>query len=707
MRIKKIVLKNYRLYFGENCIEFEKPEHMHNVWLIAGQNGFGKTTFLHSLLWCLYGRMISDVDEVVKKEISAQGGYSQLLENNLNNTCLSEVHKIDKKRVSEIKRNGYSSEGGERESSEYYVLIEFEEVNIPSIPCNSLTVIRKYDYILSKESLEIFIDGKLNELSGEIGGDVFINDFVLNKDVARFFFFDSERIVSLAETNTLDYKRKLCSAYNEVLGVKKYEDLKKNLENLRLKFRRQSHDIAEKERLDSLVNKEQQLLEKQRQLELSVQELENNLNRQKELNDNFQVQLLREGSGVSIDELKRLEALKETSKRKDIEYKQMLKKFLDFAPFAIAGNVFDMTVKQVKNDFLITKTMNNIQNQNILVDSIFSDVCTSVNTSNIGNLDREELIKTLEGIFQQYRKVEVEGGDKLVNISSENYNDFIEVYNSLTTTYKVEFERLADDYRKNKQVLERTARRISSANSKENDSAVKAIREKKNQVEKEIISLEHNIRELFEARGECIKELSSIKKQITELSKKICIDDSNVMKDRLAGQLIGELDCFLDSLKREKKISLESRIRKTLNSLMHKSDFVGDVRVDVIDEGIDINLFSPAGSLIKKETLSKGEQQLYATSILKSLVDESGIDFPVFIDSPLQKFDKTHSNKIITEFYPSISKQVVLFPLLHKELTSQELSLMSPIICSSYIIKNDDMKSYFEKVDTDRIMEIY
>ena len=99
-------------------------------------------------------------------------------------------------------------------------------------------------------------------------------------------------------------------------------------------------------------------------------------------------------------------------------------------------------------------------------------------------------------------------------------------------------------------------------------------------------------------------------------------------------------------------------------------------------------------TLIKKESLSKGEQQLYATSLLKALVEESGIQFPVFIDSPLQKFDKNHANKIITEFYPSISKQVILFPLLHKELTKSELETMKPYINSVFLIKNENSYSY-------------
>ena len=105
---------------------------------------------------------------------------------------------------------------------------------------------------------------------------------------------------------------------------------------------------------------------------------------------------------------------------------------------------------------------------------------------------------------------------------------------------------------------------------------------------------------------------------------------------------------------------------------MHKEDFIGKVEVVINGEIMDIELYSPDEKIINKDSLSKGEQQLYATSILKALVDESGIQFPVFIDSPLQKFDKSHATKIITEFYPQISKQVVLLPLLYKELTAKE-----------------------------------
>lgn len=182
------------------------------------------------------------------------------------------------------------------------------------------------------------------------------------------------------------------------------------------------------------------------------------------------------------------------------------------------------------------------------------------------------------------------------------------------------------------------------------------------------------------------------------LSKKVSLDDSDAKKDKVAEQLISELSVFLISLKQEKKYSLERRIRTTLNTLMHKEDFIGRVEVVVDGEDMDIVLYTVNDEIINKDSLSKGEQQLYATSILKALVDESGIQFPVFIDSPLQKFDKSHATKIITEFYPSISKQVVLFPLLYKELTSDEYEVMKPLVKATYLINNEVTHSTFKQV---------
>ena len=696
MIIKSITLGNYRLYEGKNIINFKQDDDK-PIFLISGENGFGKTTFLHSLIWCLYGRLITEVEAEVRKDI-ANSGYNTFLRNNLNNNVRAKLDALDNSKKDAIKRRGYSSDNEDlKRITTYYVAIEFENVVIPSLPCTSLKVIRSYDMVTEKENVDILIDGVRNELTATIGSEVFINDFILNKDIARFFFFDSEQIVALAETNTSTEKRRLCSAYNEVLGVRKYEDLKKNLENVRLRFRKKSSDVASREKLVSMLNKQEELEKQVGDKRQALSNLESELLQLRSEDEAIQLQLMREGNDATSTEIARIEKLIETTKQKDEEYKHQLRQFIEYAPFAITGKLFKDTRDQIEYDFKLREAKNDQLSRNLVVSQITSDLMLMFEHSTISSPEKTELIIQVQNVLEKY-KHEVSDENVLLSVSEQDYEEFLSIYNNLTTTYKSEFEHLAEDYKKNKLVLERNSRRLSNIQSKEKDELIKTIRAKKNQIEKAIVQKDAEIRQMHESIGEMSQELATISRQVSELSKKVSLDDSDAKKDAVAEKLIDELSTFLVSLKQEKKYSLERRIKTTLNTLMHKEDFIGRVEVVIDGEDMDINLYSVDGKVINKDALSKGEQQLYATSILKALVDESGIQFPVFIDSPLQKFDKSHATKIITEFYPQISRQVVLFPLLYKELTADEYNVMKPLVKATYLIKNDVTHSFFEEV---------
>jgi len=703
MIIKSITLGNYRLYEGKNIIKFKQDDDK-PIFLISGENGFGKTTFLHSLIWCLYGRLITEVEAEVRRDI-ANSGYNAFLRNNLNNNVRAKLEVLDASKKDAIKRRGYSSDNEDlKRLTTYYVAIEFEDVVIPSLPCTSLKVVRSYDMVTEKENVDILIDGVKNELTATIGSEVFINDFILNKDIARFFFFDSEQIVALAETNTSTEKRRLCSAYNEVLGVRKYEDLKKNLENVRLRFRKKSSDVASREKLVSMLNKQEDLENQVADKRLTLANLESELLQLRGEDEAFQLQLMREGNDATSTEIARIEKLIETTKQKDEEYKHQLRQFIDYAPFAITGKLFKDTRDQIEYDFKLREAKNDQLSRNLVVSQITSDLMLMFEHSTISTPEKSELILQVQDVLEKY-KHEVTDENVLLSISEQDFEEFLAIYNNLTTTYKSEFEHLAEDYRKNKLVLERNSRRLSNIQSKEKDELIKTIRAQKNEIEKSIAKKDAEIRQMHESIGEMSQELATISKQVSELSKKVSLDDNDAKKDAVAEQLIDELSTFLISLKQEKKYSLERRIKTTLNTLMHKEDFIGKVEVVIDGEDMDINLYSVDGKVINKDSLSKGEQQLYATSILKALVDESGIQFPVFIDSPLQKFDKSHATKIITEFYPQISKQVVLFPLLYKELTAEEYNVMKPLVKSTYLIKNDVTHSFFEEVPVNEFIK--
>lgn len=159
MKIGKITLTNYRLYKGVNTISFNNVDGR-NVVLISGQNGFGKTTFLQSLTWCLYGKQIASIDDIAKKDINAYG-YLGLLKSNLNRTRLAAIERIDSVTIAKIRKSGYSKDLAYlKDHSIYSVRLEFINVSIPSIQCRSLSVKRSFDYITEKEYVEILIDGQ-------------------------------------------------------------------------------------------------------------------------------------------------------------------------------------------------------------------------------------------------------------------------------------------------------------------------------------------------------------------------------------------------------------------------------------------------------------------------------------------------------------------------------------------------------------------
>lgn len=702
MIIKSITLNNYRLYEGNNTIVFNNQDDK-NICLISGENGFGKTTFLHSLIWCLYGRLMTEVEAEVRKDIT-NNGYNSFLRGNLNNNARTRFETMSENDKEQIKRRGYTPENEHLKSmTTYFVAIDFADVVIPSLPCTSLKVIRSYDMVTEKEAVDILIDGIKNELTAEIGSEVFINDFILNKDIARFFFFDSEQIVALAETNTSAERKRLCSAYNEVLGVRKYEELKRNLENVRLRFRKKSSDVESRERLLALLERQSNIENEIEYVKQRTSDYEKELASLRSEDEAIQLQLMREGNNATTLEIQRVESVIVSAKQKDEEYKKQLKTFIDYAPFAISGKLFKATRDQLEHDFKLNEDKNLQLNKNLVVSDITSDLLLMLSKITLPQETSLTLQKEIQSILDKY-KGDVSGEEPLLLLQEQDFEEFIAVYNNVTTTYKAEFEHLADDYRKNKQILERNSRRLSNINNKESDELIKKIRCKKNDIEKLISEKDKEIRLAHESLGTLTQEMATVSKLVSELSKKVSLDDSDAKKDKVAEQLIIELSTFLVSLKQEKKFSLERRIKGVLNNLMHKEDFIGKVEVIINGEDMDIELYTVDEKLINKDSLSKGEQQLYATSILKALVDESGIQFPVFIDSPLQKFDKSHATKIITEFYPQISKQVVLFPLLYKELTADEYEVMKPLVNATYLIKNDTTHSYFENVEIDNFI---
>ena len=467
-------------------------------------------------------------------------------------------------------------------------------------------------------------------------------------------------------------------------------------------------DIVDKNKLDKLIKESEEL----QKLISHLIEKQNNIDEEilnkRQMSDQYQEKLIREGNSISISELNGLKELRDTLKAKDSQIKNDLKELLELAPFAISGIKLLETANQVDYESKYLQKDQNLSLINEKLQEIKKELSKQISKTNLSKETKKEFSDIVAKSFKQQsiqEELKDGNGKIIIDFSEEEENEFKTIYDNIRYSFSQVFRQLVKDEKNNKLFLNKTIRKISQAESNDDDLLIKELRLEKAKIEKQIADLEKESRKTSENIGAYQKELSIKTKLVTELSKKVSLDNIDKQKDELAERLIIELNDFLTKLKSEKKISLEHKIRFELNKLMHKVDFVNKVKVDISEDLIEIHLYGKDNQEINKDILSKGEQQLYATAILKVLVDESEIKFPVFIDSPLQKFDKIHSKRIITEFYPNVSEQVILFLLLEKELSKDEYKDLLPLTNKTYIIQNKEQNSIFLEVKPSQLFE--
>lgn len=96
----------------------------------------------------------------------------------------------------------------------------------------------------------------------------------------------------------------MSTAYSEVLGIKKYEDIKRNLENLRLKFRRSAGSTASKAKLDKLTSSVTDIEVKIKAKEAERENVDSQIQQYRTESVQLQERLIREGNAISVEELK-------------------------------------------------------------------------------------------------------------------------------------------------------------------------------------------------------------------------------------------------------------------------------------------------------------------------------------------------------------------------------------------------------------------
>ena len=692
MIIKSIELNNFRIYRGNNRIILT-PCGERNIIVVGGNNGYGKTTFLMSLVWCLYGKNMEKVDELYKKEIDEKGSYSKYIGNSLNSSA---------------------AQDGE---TRFSVAVTFTNVEIPNTTCTEITIMRSFDRATStSDELEILIDGKASDLfSNKEEEEMFIRDYILPIEIAKFFFFDAEKIVSFAQVNTPKQRLELSQAYSQVLGIQKYAELKNELEKLQDDYRKEAAKPQDKkdfnELLATIATDEEYISD----CESEITKLQDKVSELTFECNELQEKLIREGDLMSVERLNELKDDRDKYQEEVTNAQEGLKDLYNYIPFGLAGNMVSLLVGQLKEEKIYKQNKLKLEGVEEKTDDILNDLDIARSNFNghidikIRNFYEAEIKKLiLKHFYNDFDIEKYENFQTLHDFTDMQYDDFLSLITKIKEC-KATFETLSNQYSKAKAELYSIEKKIRDAEKNAESDYIQSLRHKKQNKETEIGQIQLEIARLNIEIERKKEEIKAAKQKKEILSKKIEVSAKNKAIDNEATLLIQTIQRFLLRFKDEKKKSLEKKLKDKLISFLHKKDLVHNVVVDIQGNGedVDINLFDANGRKIDKGILSMGERQMFASALLGALVEETGLDFPVFIDSPMQKFDVNHSQNILTKFYPNVSKQVILFPLLMKELTEDEFSLIERFVNKTFLILNTKSGSYFREIKPSELFDNY
>lgn len=692
MKIKELELNNFRIYKGRNTIDLTTSESR-NIIIISGENGFGKTTFLMSIVWCLYGKQMEQVDEMYKKEINAKrGGYNGYM-----SSCLNKAAAANS-------------------TTKFSVSLTLTDLDLPGeLECSEIKITRSYDTKNPNgDDLLILFDGKqIDEVFPTVpkeerieAEEFFIRERIMPIEIAKFFFFDAERIVAYAELDSSEQQKRLASAYSQVLGIQKYISLKETLSAIKDDYRKKGVNSKERDEFTKLSLEIENSDAIKNELQNKISEINVDIKNYQDESDTIQERLLLEGNTMTQEQLDEYRN-KQKGFKEEMDNSQVgLKDLYNYIPFGLSGELFAQLVDQVKKEVDYRQKKIQIDIAEEKTNDLLNDLDDESRDVSFP-IDRkvrrfyEDVVKKL--IKKHFYDTSDEGGEgfeELHGLSDVQSNTLLSFVSKIKGAQK-DFTRLYDSYHRAKREYFLIEQQIRDAEARSESPFIVELREKKQELDEFIDHLQQELIDNLAELKQKSDQVIANKKQKELLASKIQVSDQFKEKDRVMTDLIQSIDAFLIRFKEDRKQSLQKRILINLQRLLHKTDLVSNVQVFIQNDMVDITLIDKSNKKQDISDLSNGEKQMFSTALLSALVEETGLQFPVFIDSPLQKFDKNHSKNILEKFYPNVSKQVVLFPLIYKELTEKEYLLIKDRTEKTIIIQNEDDGSHFVPISKD------
>ncbi|GAD80229.1 DNA sulfur modification protein DndD [Vibrio ezurae] len=665
MLITKLTLNNFRVFRGVHEINLRPaPARLSKngpiegterpIILFGGLNGAGKTSILTAVRLALFGRQ----------------SFSHLLSNGEYAEALSElIHK------------GVGHGGVQDNAS-----IELEFQYSQNGKENTYKVIRSWKRG-KKDNLCLEKDGLLiPELNYE-QCQGFLNELIPT-GIADLFFFDGEKIAELAEDESGSVLR---TAVRRLLGLDVIAKLKSDL-NI---FLKKQGSAALSQSLKAEMNAlDEQRIGHERNAEKLRGEADI-VDTQIELVSRDIVHLenkLSQNGGAWAktreDEQQKVESLL----REKVELEKQIRMEMETnLPFSLAPKAMQRLQTQLKQEQKIKKK----QSFGNELESFLETLCSkypSFDTeiaqnaiadsfkAHVGNLDSTELLLDISD--RQANTIDYQ----ITKLSEDSYSRFDKARVRLQ---KVEEE---IDYASNN-----IARAPEQEQVQELFADVRALDKKK---EKLIVEY-HSLLEKAKHELRLALDTARVIQKLHDKHKDQSNKDQSVSN---AQNSILLLEKFAEQLTKARVNQLENEVVQSYKKLARKEDLQLSASINPVT--FDVELIDEYDIKINRKAMSAGEKQIYAISILEALGRTSGRKLPIIIDTPLGRLDSHHRDKLVENYFPTASHQVVILST-DTEIDKNYTTLIQDDIARTYEIcfdgatKSSTLKEgYFWKEST-------
>lgn len=642
MYFTKIELHNFGIYKGTHEMCLLDKTGNRNITLVGGLNGRGKTTFHDAILIALYGK------QALKYIQETARSYDKLLLDHINKHTAED---------------------------ETYVA-----VSLCLDDGTNLRVKRSWKAKGKKVDQQIIVEknGQADKYLGE-SWSYYVEE-ILPFGIARFFFFNNEKITQLADDTSFE---QIKSSIKSAIGVSTIE---KAIEHTDEVIRRKKNALAAFEHSEE--NLGYQDVDKQiadidvrlAEARKKANELERTCETLAAAFEAKEKEFWSSGGDLSRNR----DAIKLEMQRISSEVKQVNEEITQLSmdastPLFLCRGL----VTQSYNNALSFQESEAKQYSDKIIVDLHQKILARLVTCGLSQSD----LQTVKDIINEVLAGHTPDGtaqEKSERISATSMMLYQRLITEVFQTMTQRIETLVHHVDARESELMSLDAHLGTADEKalavQLFDTLKSIEANKALTDAEYQRQLESIEGLNHQRELLVAKRIQLAKAIAE---KGFANDDNARIVKYAAMSIEVLQAFKVRLQREKIGKLSNTATVCFRELVDKDSLVSKITIDPAT--LDVTILDPDGNELLKSQLSAGEQQMFAISIVWALALTSGYKAPVIIDTPMARLDSSHRTNFVTKYLPAASSQVMVLST-DEEVYGRYLDLIRDNVVDGYTL---------------------